>query len=77
MPAPKASPDDEEGERLDRAERDDAGELAQHQRDAPQRREREPVEEAGLDVARDVRARRSSAEKSAPWTKVIASANWR
>ena len=48
--------DGEVDERLGQARDDDAAELAGQQRDRAHRRQREPVEEAGLDVAREVGA---------------------
>src|SRR6185503_14531083 len=43
--------------RLGERERDHAAEVPREQRRAAQRREREPVEKPGLDVARELRAR--------------------
>ena len=48
--------DAEVDDRLHQAEHDHAAELAAEQRDPAHRRQREPVQEAGLDVAREVGA---------------------
>ncbi len=49
-------PDEQVDDRLHDAEHERAPELADQQRLAPQRRQREPVQEAGLDVAGEVDA---------------------
>ena len=59
------------------AERHRPGELAGDQRGAAHRRQREPVEEAGLDVARQVGCRAPSTAKSPAWMNGTASAKVR
>ena len=55
----------QEDARLQHAERHDARQLARDQRRAGHRRERQPVEEAGLDVARQVAAAVDGREEAA------------
>ena len=57
--------DGEVDRRLDEAERDDPAELAGQQRDAAHRRQRQPVQEAGLDVAGEIGARVHGREERA------------
>ena len=59
--------------RLDETEHDDAAELARDQRDAAHRGQREPVQEAGLDVAGEVGAGVHGREER-PWMNGTASA---
>ena len=63
--APAAKPTVRNTARLDQAEHHDTGELADEQRAPAQRSEREPAEEPGLHVVRDVRAGAHRAEQPA------------
>ena len=57
--------DDDVDRGLEEAERDGASELSEEQRDAPHRRQRDPVQEPGLDVSSEVGAGVHRREKRA------------
>ena len=72
----EGDPDGKERHGLDQPEREDAGELAQHQRDPRSSSERKPFRKPlSMSLATFVPA--LFAEKSAPWMNGIASANWK